>query len=356
MRVTACVVSWNTAGHLPGMLSSLAAQTHADLEIVVVDNASADGSAAVARRHTGVRVVANAENRGFGGAANQGIALARANGSDVVLVCNPDLVLAPDYVERAVEALGSDERRAAIQGKLWRTGLQPTRVLDTTGHLAFTTRLFRNRGEGALDVGQFDKPGPVFGVCGCAALYRLGALEDVAVRGEVFDEDLFAFWEDIDLDWRLALRGFHAWYTPAACGWHERGGAGPRRTAVVERLNFANRFLVVLKNDDAPALLRALPGVTLTTTLKAGELALTVPSAFVRSMSAARLVPRMLAKRRLIQARATVDPADVVERWFAPFDYQTWVTMWWRRVRGGGQPPNGGTRGVGTGERIDCPG
>ncbi|MGH8904683.1 MAG: glycosyltransferase family 2 protein, partial [Egibacteraceae bacterium] len=244
MKVTACVVSWNTAEHLPGVLSSLGAQTHPDVEIVVIDNASADGSAAIARCHTDVRVVANAQNRGFAGAANQGVALACANGSDAFLVCNPDVVLEPYYVERAVKALGDGERRASVQGKLWRTGpggdllgeagalapaaggdLDAPRLLDTTGHLAFATRLFRNRGEGTVDVGQFDEPGPVFGVCGCAALYRLDALQDVAVEGEVFDEDLFAFWEDVDLDWRLALRGFHAWYTPDACGWHERGGA-----------------------------------------------------------------------------------------------------------------------------------
>jgi GT2 family glycosyltransferase len=333
MKVTACVVSWNTAAHLPSALSSLKAQTHPDLEIVVVDNASADGSAAIAQCHADVRVVTNARNRGFAGAANQGVALANANGSDAFLVCNPDVILEPDYVEQAVKALGDDQRRASVQGRLWRTGKDP-KVLDTTGHLAFTTRLFRNRGEGAVDVGQFDQSGPVFGVSGCAALYRLAALEDVALQGELFDEDLFAFWEDVDLDWRLALRGFHAWYTPDACGWHERGGAGPRRTAVVERLNFTNRFLVVLKNDDASALARALPGVMVTSTLKAGELMLTVPSAFIRSAGAARLVPRMLVKRRLIHARATVDPAHVVERWFAPFDYQAWIMAWWRRVSG----------------------
>lgn len=366
MKVTACIVSWNTAEHLPGALESLGAQTHHDLEVVVVDNASADGSAATAARYRDVRVVANAQNRGFAGAANQGIAIAQANGSDAFLVCNPDVILQPDYVARAVAALDGHERRAAVQGRLWRTGGDWTgevgasapvaggdwtgeagasapvaggdrtgeaRILDTTGHVAFATRLFRNRGEGMVDVGQFCEPGPVFGVCGAVALYRLDALEDVACDGEVFDEDLFAFWEDVDLDWRLQLRGFEAWYTPDACGWHERGGAGPRRSAVVERLNFCNRFLVVLKNDDAGALVRALPGVVTTSGLKAGELALTVPSAFVRSMGAARLLPRMLAKRRLIHARATVDPAAVIERWFVPFDYAAWVVTWWRRVR-----------------------
>jgi GT2 family glycosyltransferase len=335
MKVTACVVNWNTAEHLPACLAALTAQSHPDLDVVVVDNASVDGSREVVRRFPGVRLVANATNRGFAGAANQGVALARESGSDAFLVCNPDATPRPDYLSAAVGALAAAGRRAAVQGRLWRTGgAGDTRIIDTTGHLAFRTRLFRNRGEGQADRGQFDAPGEVFGVSGALALYRVAALDDVACDGEVFDEDLFAFWEDVDLDWRLALRGWSAWYEPAACAWHERGGAGPRRSAVVEQLNFQNRLLVVLKNDSWPALARAFPGVALTTGLKAGELALTVPGAFLRSRAGLRLIPGALRRRRVVQATATVDPAAVVDRWFAPFDYPLWVRTWWRRVRG----------------------
>ncbi len=333
MKVTACVVSWNTADHLPGVLRSLGEQTYSELDIVVIDNASSDGSAAVARCHPDVRVIANDGNRGFAGAANQGVDLARASGSEAFLVCNPDVILEPDYIAHAVKTLAARDRRASVQGRLWRTGWNDPKTIDTTGHVAFRTRLFRNRGEGMTDTGQFGQPGPVFGVSGAVALYRIAALDDVACDGEIFDEDLFAFWEDVDLDWRLQLRGFEAWYTPDACGWHERGGAGPRRSATVERLNFTNRFLVVLKNDDAAAIARAFPGFGITSVLKASELALTVPSAFLRSATAVRLVPRILAKRRLVHQRATVDPALVIERWFEPFDYASWVATWWRRVR-----------------------
>lgn len=336
MKVTACVVSWNTAEYLPGVLTSLLAQTHPNLDVLVVDNASLDGSDDVVRGFPDVRLVANQVNRGFAGAANQGVAL--AVDADAFLVCNPDATLEPDYVARAVKALADRDRRAAVQGKLWRSqGADPTRagerIIDTTGHLAFRTRLFRNRGEGQVDVGQFDEAGEVFGVSGALALYRVAALHDVACRGEVFDEDLFAFWEDVDLDWRLALRGWSTWYTPDACAWHERGGSGPRRSAVVERLNFVNRALVVLKNDHPPSLLRASPGVAFTTTLKAGELALTVPSAFLRSLGSVRLIPRTLERRRHVQRNATVAPAEVVARWFEPFDYSDWMRAWWRRVR-----------------------
>lgn len=336
MRITACVVSWNSGTQLAGALDSLLAQRGVDLDVVVVDNASGDGSPALARR-AGVAVLANDRNLGYAGAANQAVELAGRRGSDALLLCNFDVRLEPDYVARAAGALAADARRASVQGKLLRTvgARGGGAVIDTTGHVAFTTRLFRNRGEGQPDDGRFDTAGEVFGTSGAVALYRLGALADIACGGEVFDADLFAYWEDVDVDWRLQLRGWAAWYEPAAVARHERGGAGPRRSARVERLNFTNRFLVVCKNDAPRALARALPGVALTSGLKAAELALTVPSAFLRALTDVRLVPRAVARRRLVQARATVDPAAVVARWFEPFDYATWVRTWWRRVRAG---------------------
>lgn len=334
VKVTACVVSWNSGSQLAGVLDSLLAQRYPDLEVTVVDNASTDASVAVARGYD-VEVVANSRNLGFAGAANQGVEAAGRHGSDALLLCNFDVRLDRDYVARAVEALAADERRASVQGKLLRmspaAGGRP--LIDTTGHVAYTTRLFRNRGEGEPDDGRFDEPGEVFGTSGAVALYRSAALDDVACDGEVFDRDLFAYWEDVDLDWRLRLRGWRSWYTPLAVGRHERGGAGPRRSARVERLNFTNRFLVVCKNDAPRSLARSLPGVVVTSALKAGELALTVPSAFLLALTDVRLVPRALAKRRAVQALATVDPAAVAERWFEPFDYAGWVRTWWRRVR-----------------------
>jgi GT2 family glycosyltransferase len=334
VRVTACVVSWNSGAQLAGALTTLTTQTGVDLDVVVVDNASSDGSADVARDH-GVEVVANPTNTGFAAAANQGAALAAARGSEALLLCNFDIRLRPDYLARATAALAADPYRASVQGKLLRADPGPAGepIIDTTGHLAFRTRLFRNRGEGTVDDGRYDAGEQVFGVSGAVALYRISALDDVAVGGQAFDERLFAYWEDVDLDWRLALGGWRCWYEPTAVGWHERGGAGPRRSAVVERLNFVNRLLVVVKNDDVPSLLRALPGVGLTTALKTGELALTVPSALLRSVPELRGLGHALAQRRLVQAAARVDPAEVVDRWFAPFDYAAWVTTWWRRVR-----------------------
>lgn len=333
MRVLACVISYETAGHLPAVLATLAEQDGVDLDVVVVDNASADGSAAAARE-AGARTVANPDNRGYAGAANQGLALAAAAGAEALLLLNPDVRLARGHVAALAQVLEEHPRAASVQGKLWRFG--PGRVLDTTGHRAFVTRLFRNRGEGEVDSGQHDRPGEVFGVSGACALYRRASLEDIAVGGEAFDPDLFAFFEDVDVDWRLRLRGWEAHYEPAATARHERGGAGVRRSAVVEELNWANRLLVVLKNDDPAALARRLPAVAGTTLLKTAELGFTVPPALLRGgRRLARLLPAARARRRAIMAAATVDPAEVVARWFEAFDYGRWVTTWARRMRPG---------------------
>lgn len=332
MRTLTAVINWNGGDQVRTAVAGLCDQSLEPTDVVVIDNASHDGSAE--GLGPDVEVVANATNLGYAGAANQALDLARARGADAVCVANPDVVVDRGYLAAATHALARDPRRASVQGLLWRT--EPDRhggrVIDTTGHLAFTTRLFRNRGEGLVDRGGH-VPGEVFGTSGALALYRVAALDDVAVEGEVWDRDLFAFWEDVDLDWRLRLRGWSAWFEPAATAFHERGGAGPRRTARVEELNFANRFLVLWKNDTPQALARHAPGVVATSVLKYGELAVTVPSAAVRCLGRGALVPRMLAKRRVIQAAATVAPAAVVDRWFGSFDYGGWVRTWWRRVR-----------------------
>jgi GT2 family glycosyltransferase len=339
MRVVAVVVNWNGAEHLPACLDALLAQDHRPgVDVIVVDNASVDGSAQVLSSYGDrIRIVWNAANRGFAGGVNDGVAA--AGPVDAVLTVNPDVVARSDYVRQVVAALVADDRRGSVQGKLLRTARSPggEPVVDTTGHVAFTTRLFRNRGEGEIDRGQWDRPGPVFGVSGALALYRWRMLDDVAIgfggRREVFDEDLFAFWEDVDLDWRARLRGWEAWYEPHAVAVHERGGAGPRRTARVEQLNWQNRLLVLVKCDTWTALAPALPGFLVTLLLKTGELVLTAPGAFVAALGDVGLTRRMLAKRGQVHARAVVPTGEVVRRWFQPFAYRQWVRTWWRRVR-----------------------
>jgi GT2 family glycosyltransferase len=344
VRVAAIVVAWNSLGDLPGCLASIEGQTHPDLEVIVVDNASEDGTrawlAAAAdhqRRHP-LRVVSEPVNVGFCRAVNDALATTEA---DAVLLVNPDARLAPDLLTRSLAALRADPRRGSVQPKVVRAVPAPdgSPVLDTTGHVLTTARLVRNRGEGERDHGQHDTPGEVFGVSGAVALHRRAMLDDVAWSGtggrqEVLTDDLFAYFDDVELDWRARLLGWSAWYEPQATAIHERGGAGPRRTPAVEALNWANRLLVVATCDDTRALTRASPLVAATTLLKTLDLVVTTPRAAGAALGRLRLLPAARARRRSLLARAVVSPGEVVERWAEPFRWRPWLVTWWRRVTG----------------------
>lgn len=339
MKVSVIVVSWNTVELLESCLAAYDAQDHGDIEVVVVDNASSDGSRelldriqATSRRYP-LRVIHQPANRGFSGAINDALATIDA---PIVVFSNVDVVPQPDLLGRAVGALLADERRGTVAPKLLRTvrGPQDRDVIDSTGHVLTTARLIRNRGEGELDEGRYDAAGPVFGASGALVVHRREMLQDVAWRatGEVLTEDLFAFFEDVELDWRARLLGWDAWYEPTAVARHQRGGAGPRRTPQVEALNWVNRLLVIATCDDRRALLRSAPLVAFTTALKTFELLVAVPRAVPHALGRLRLLRGARRRRRELLARARRPPRQVVAEWVEPFRFRRWVGGWWRRV------------------------
>lgn len=337
LGVTAVVVTYDSAQHVEGCLEALVAQDH-PVGIVVVDNGSGDRSVELARRcaaeHPGrIDVVPLATNTGFSAAVNRAI---ETSDADAVLLVNPDARLAGDHVGHLARALAADGRLGSVQGTLWRprrAGL-PARI-DSTGHRAFVTRLFGNRDEGRTTPSP---GGEVFGVTGAAALHRRAMLDDIAVPRpdgslEWLDETMFAYWDDVDLDWRARLRGWRAAHVPEAVGVHERGGAGARRSHFVEECNAANRLLLLAKLDHRPSLARVLPAVVLGTGLKLLWLGLTKPSVLPRVVRRVAQGWRPTMERREhALATAMVNPATVVAG-FESFDWRAWVRRWWDRVR-----------------------
>jgi GT2 family glycosyltransferase len=353
VRVAAVVVAWNAATDLPGCLAALRGQDHPDLEVVVVDNASHDATPDVIRaaveaagdaagdRHP-VRAVWNRTNRGFCGGVNDALATL-PDEVEAVLLVNPDAIAAPDLVRRTVAVLVARPEVGTVQPRLLRRTAPGAPVtIDTTGHVLTSARMVNNRSEGRPDDGR-DPAGEVFGASGALVLHRRAMLDDVAWRAgttpgggrpEYLTEDLFAYFDDVELDWRAQLHGWRAWYEPTAVGVHERGGAGPRRTTRVEALNYANRLLVIATCDDGRSLVRHAPLIAVTTLLKTVELAVTVPSALPEAFGRLRLLPAARRRRRVLQERRrTVPFAAVTARWVEPFRWRPWVTAWWTRTR-----------------------
>jgi len=251
--VSVLLVTWNSARFLPECFASLDRQEYRDAEIIVVDNASSDATREMLRPREGLwHIVYNAGNVGFAAAQNQAI---RAAHGDWLLCLNPDVMLAPDFVERLVEAGAQRPEAGAVCGKLLRwdpqAKLPKTRVIDSTG-IYFTRNLRHlDRGAEEQDRGQFDRAQWVFGATGAAALYRRSFVEEVSVEGEFFDEEFFAYREDADLAWRAQVMGWKCLYVPGAVAWHVRRVTPERRASLPHEINWhsvKNRFLMRGKN------------------------------------------------------------------------------------------------------------
>jgi GT2 family glycosyltransferase len=237
------VVNWNRKKLLQACLDSLARQSHADFEVVVVDNGSTDGSPALVEEMAktfpvSLRLIANASNLGFCAANNQGIFSMSA---ELVALLNNDAQAEPGWIEALERVIRSemDVGMAASKILVWE---DPTRI-DKCGHLIYPDGQNRGRGAGQTDHGQFDRVEEVLWPDGCAAMYRRAMLEDVGG----FDEDFFAYADDAELGLRARWAGWRCLYTPDAVVRHHRGatlGLGSaRRLTLIER----NRVLLAMK-------------------------------------------------------------------------------------------------------------
>ena len=303
--VTAVVLNYNGRELLDTIMPSLEAQTYPNLTVTVLDNGSSDGSADhVRERWPQARVVALPENVGVAAALNRGLESVE---TELVALLNNDIELEAGWVEELVAELMGHPEAASASGKLLR--FDRRNVIDSAGDgMRWSSAAF-NRGAGETDEGQYDQVQPVFSACAGAALYRRAAFDDVGP----FDEDFFAYLEDIDWSLRAQLRGYSSRYVPAAVGYHMRGattGGARNRYRVMQR---RNQIWLVVKNYPRGALLRRTPGILL---LNAG-LALQDArqgglTATLRGWWAALLgLPRMLAKRREIQRAKRVGLADL---------------------------------------------
>ena len=308
-RVSIVLVTWNSAPYLRRCLDGIAHQTHDDLELIVVDNASTDDSVAMVGA---ARVIRNEVNRGFSAAVNQGLGVASC---EFVLLLNPDCFLQPEYVSRLLPVF-DDARVGSATGLLWRAqghDIKPLDDVDSAG-----MRMTRNGRHLDIDVRPASRT-EVFGVSGAAAMFRVAFLRDVTILGEAFDEDFFAYREDADLAWRGQLFGWKAVCEPSAVAYHVRRVTPEARRELPASINMhsvKNRFLLRLKNEGAYLALRNLP-FELARDLVVLLAALTIERSSLPAFAWLwRNRRRVLAKRREIQKRRKVSDRELA-RWFA---------------------------------------
>lgn len=343
-RVAVNIVAWNSMAYIPNVLASLDEQDTREFMVTIVDNASSDGIVPwLAEHRPDVAVLRNMRNQGFSRAHNQAIALAfsRWNETDLdqryVLVANPDLEFAPDAIRLLTTFMDEHPDIAACGPKLLRAVMQPgdderretlrSRTIDSTGLVITKARRAYDRGAGEEDAGQYDQVDEVFGFSGACVMFRASALRAVACEGEIFDEDIFAYKEDVDLAWRMKRCGYRAMFVPHAVVWHHRRApSAPRagllrvfsmrrkKSPYVNYLSSRNHGWVLLKNDDVVNALVHLPWWLSYEILKACG-ALASFSALKGEVASFLGIPKMYAKRRVLADRAVVPRADI-RRWF----------------------------------------
>lgn len=314
-HVSVGIVTWHPDELLLRCLAALRAQDYPSLSLHVWDNASGEEQRALIAAHTaGGERTWSPRNVGFSAGHN---ALIRGSAGAYYLCLNPDAVLAPGYISALVSALEDHPRSGSATGRLLR--LDDERVLDSAGMVMTRDQRHLDRGGDGPAVNRYTTgPEPVFGPSGAAALYRRAMLDDVAFRGEYFDEAFFAYREDADLAWRAQWRGWGSLYVPDGVAWHRRRVTPARRSALpseINRYSVRNRFLLRLKNQSAGLAFRFAGPALRRDLLVCGYVLLREWTSIPGLLDVVRTLPSTLAKRRHIQRRRVVTNAEMAS-WF----------------------------------------
>lgn len=265
--VSIVILTYNSARHLPALFQSIREQTYQGLEVVVVDNASTDGTVLWLQQQTilpTIQLICNDNNVWFAQGNNQGIARA---GGDYIYVCNDDIILAATTLERLVRRMQHNKRIGLVGGKMLKLiDGKRSQVIDSAGIIMYRSGRAVNRGEQEADTGQYNRTEEVFAITGAGMLLRRIALDRVK-HGliEYFDNDFVAYKEDIDLSWRLQRAGYTVWYEPSAVIYHARTiqqttlAGRPDKSSLIRAISYRNHLWMLCKNLTGTELLKRLP-------------------------------------------------------------------------------------------------
>jgi len=340
--VTVVIVVWNSERYIQDVLQSIIEQTYKDVTILVIDNGSIDETVKIIRTDfPQVRILQNFRNLGFAKAYNQGMKLAR---TDLVLIMNHDVIMHQDAVKQLVKATDRHPQAGSWSPKLYTLFVQDidpesqgsnlkefikSDKLDAAGLEVFKSRQVQNRGEGESDAPQYNTEREVFGFTGACVLFSKDVLDQIAVRGQYFDETFFAYKEDFDLSWRMLLYGFDHWFIPAAVGWHFRSFkraanesvravvANRRQASFLMKLHsLTNNQLVLIKNDDWQNFLKHLPWIIGRNIMMLGYSLFFDPGLLFKSVRMFfKALPTAISSRRIIKSHQQISPAKI-RRWF----------------------------------------
>lgn len=319
--VSVTLVTYNSGRFIKRCLESALSQRYTRTEVIVIDNASTDGTIDILEQFEDrCRIVYNEENIGFAGAQNQAIQI---SSGDWVLTLNPDVLLMPTFIDELVEAGQLDPKIGTVCGKLLAISasfdLPDKPLVDSTG--IFFTPMLRHLDRGSQDVdnGHYQSFEYVFGATAAAAHYRREMIEDIAIFDEFFDSDFFTYREDADVAWRAQLMGWRCLYTPHARGYHVRAVLPGNRRALPAAINMhsvKNRFLMRIKNITGHLYWRNFASIVWRDLMVVSCCVLREQTSLKAFWYLGRNWSKAMAKRREIMKRRRVSD-EYMANWFA---------------------------------------
>jgi GT2 family glycosyltransferase len=290
------------------VIRSLAAQTFKDFELLALDNGSADGSAEALEKQLASftrpwRLVRSAKNLGFAGGHNRLFAM---HEREYVLCVNQDVKIEASYLEKLISWLDAHPRAGSASGKLFRG--EEGRLIDSAGLRLHFHCAVSDIGSNEPDAARFNGVSEVFGVSGALPLYRRAAVLDASSDGSMFDAAYFAYKEDVDLAWRMRLRGWEAYAIGDALAWHTRTfGVGRERDPWRQKLSVRNHLFTLVKCLPAGEWTK-VPAIVGYELAKAAYLLVRSPRTLAAYAEVFERLPYLRKNRKLIQSRLRDEP------------------------------------------------
>lgn len=300
--VSVVIPNWNGKRFLKGVLDSLREQTYKQVEVLVVDNGSKDGSVEfMTENYPEVKIARFDHNTGFAPAVNRGI---RESSGEFIALINNDTIVDPGWVSELVRAMAEHPECGSMGCKM--LAYDDRTLLDGVGDGYRRGGLPGRIGHREKDTGLFDTGRYILGACGGAALYRRSLFDDIGL----FDDDYFAYLEDVDIALRAQSAGYKCYYVPTAIIYHLGcGTTGSGYSPLVVKLSSQNNFNTIVKNIPFPLLLKFSWEILFWQTyylavvcVRGGQVMAWLKGAF----GALKLLPKMLKKRAEINKRRSV--------------------------------------------------
>ncbi len=250
-EVSIVIPNYNGIKFIDSCLAAVYAQNYPGLEVILVDNGSTDGSRELVReRYPQTRVVALDDNYGFCGAVNAGI---RASDSEFVILLNNDTEICPGFVKELVRGMRHSDRIFSGAAKMIQ--MYDKMKIDDAGDYYCALGWAFARGKDS-PAASYRKAEDIFACCGGAAIYRRSILEEIGL----FDEEHFAYLEDIDIGYRAKIRGYRNVYLPRAKVYHAGSGtSGSRYNEFKVRYGSRNNVYLIYKNMPLAQIILNMP-------------------------------------------------------------------------------------------------